>query len=44
VQACVLLEGLGLAEHVDRLLEDEKAMARLRDHADDRLKGPDNGG
>jgi uncharacterized protein len=36
LQACVLLDRLGLAEQTDRLLADGEAMVRLCDHAEDR--------
>lgn len=39
VQACVLLEQLGLAGRADALLADREAVARLWNHSDDRLMG-----
>lgn len=37
IQACILLEQLGMAEHVDRLLSDQGAVFSLWEHEDDRL-------
>lgn len=38
LQACVLLDGLGLAPSADDLLADDEAAQRLQGHADDRLE------
>jgi hypothetical protein len=37
----MLLEQLGMAEHVDRLLQNEATVAALWEHADDRLERTD---
>jgi uncharacterized protein len=39
IQACALLEQLGLTDHTDRLLKNEDAIARIWNVADDRLDG-----
>jgi len=39
LQACALLETMGLPSHADELLADEDAVAALWEHADDRLGG-----
>lgn len=39
VQASVFLENLDMSEQADELLSDEQAVARLWEHADDRLGG-----